>query len=108
MLRPRYTVTPRGGGTGYCGGAIPNGGIVLGLERLNQVRSFDPALWRIEVAAGVTTAALRQLARENGLLFPLNPGAAESSQIGGNVATNAGRPTHAFKYGVTGRWVTGV
>jgi FAD/FMN-containing dehydrogenase len=74
---------------------------------MNRIRSFDPTLWRIEVEAGVTTAALRQIVRENGLLFPPDPGAAESSQIGGNVATNAGGP-HAFKYGVTGRWVTGL
>jgi FAD/FMN-containing dehydrogenase len=47
------------------------------------------------------------MARENGLLFPVDPGAAEQSQIGGNVATNAGGP-HAFKYGVTGAWVTGL
>ena len=50
---------------------------------------------------------LRRIAREGGLLFPPDPGAAEQSQIGGNVATNAGGP-HAFKYGVTGAWVTGL
>ena len=100
-------VTPRGGGTGYAGGAIPQGGIVLSLERMTRVRSFDPLVWRINVEAGMTTEALRTLVRENGLLFPPDPGAAESSQIGGNVATNAGGP-HAFKYGVTGRWVTGI
>ena len=100
-------ITPRGGGTGFAGGAVPLGGIVLGLERLRRVRSIDPFLWRMEVEAGVTTLDVRRLARENGLLFPPDPGAAEQSQIGGNVATNAGGP-HAFKYGVTGDWVTGV
>jgi glycolate oxidase subunit GlcD len=100
-------ITPRGGGTGYCGGATPLGGVVLSLERLNRIRAFDPLLWRVHVEAGVTTAALRTLVRENGLFFPPDPGAAESSQIGGNVATNAGGP-HAFKYGATGRWVTGI
>ena len=50
---------------------------------------------------------LRRRARENGLLFPPDPGAAEQSQLGGNIATNAGGP-HAFKYGVTGAWVTGL
>src|SRR5690242_16694264 len=53
------------------------------------------------------TAALRRRVRESGLVFPPDPGAAESSQIGGNVATNAGGP-HAFKYGATGAWVTGL
>jgi glycolate oxidase subunit GlcD len=99
---------PRGGGTGYAGGAVPlDGGIVLGLERLARVRSFEPLLWRIEVEAGVTTAVVRRHARENGLMFPPDPGAGEQSQIGGNIATNAGGP-HALKYGVTGAWVTGL
>jgi glycolate oxidase subunit GlcD len=101
-------VTPRGGGTGYAGGAVPiYGGVVLSLERMSRIRAFDPLLWRIEVEAGVRTSEVRRLARENGLLFPPDPGAAESSQIGGNIATNAGGP-HAFKYGVTGVWVSGV
>jgi FAD/FMN-containing dehydrogenase len=50
---------------------------------------------------------VRRAAREGGLLFAPDPGAAEQSQIGGNVATNAGGP-HAYKYGVTGAWVTGL
>jgi len=87
-------IVPRGGGTGYAAGAVPlDGGVVLSLERLDRVRSFDPEL--------------RRIAREGGLLFAPDPGAAEQSQIGGNIATNAGGP-HAFKYGVTGKWVTGL
>jgi len=101
-------ITPRGGGSGWAGGAVPLGsGIVLGLERMTSVRSFEPLQWRIEVEAGVTTATVQRLARENGLYFPPDPGAPEESLIGGNVATNAGGP-HCFKYGVTGAWVTGV
>ena len=101
-------IVPRGGGTGYAAGAVPlEGGVVLSLERLDRVRSFDPLLWRIEVEAGLRTAELRRIAREGGLLFAPDPGASEQSQIGGNIATNAGGP-HAFKYGVTGTWVTGL
>jgi glycolate oxidase subunit GlcD len=101
-------VVPRGGGTGFAAGAVPlDGGVVLALERLDRVRSFDPLLWRACVEAGMRTAAVRTLAREGGLVFPPDPGAAEQSQIGGNVATNAGGP-HAFKYGATGAWVTGI
>jgi glycolate oxidase subunit GlcD len=101
-------LTARGGGTGLAGGAIPvQGGVVVGFERLNRVRQFDPLLWRIHVEAGVTTAEVQRLARESGLRFPPDPGAAEISQIGGNIACNAGGP-HAFKYGVTGHWVTGI
>jgi glycolate oxidase len=101
-------LTARGGGTGLAGGAIPvSGGVVVGFERLNRVRQFDPLLWRIHVEAGVTTGDIQRLARETGLRFPPDPGAAEISQIGGNIACNAGGP-HAFKYGVTGHWVTGI
>jgi glycolate oxidase subunit GlcD len=101
-------IVPRGGGSGFAGGAVPvHGGVVVALDRMTGVRSFDPLLWRIHVEAGLRTSELRRLARESGLLFPPDPGAAEQSQIGGNIATNAGGP-HAFKYGVTGRWVTGL
>jgi glycolate oxidase subunit GlcD len=101
-------LTARGGGTGLAGGAIPvEGGVVLGFERLNKIRQFDPLLWRMHVEAGVTTGDVQRLARESGLRFPPDPGAAEISQIGGNIACNAGGP-HAFKYGVTGHWVTGL
>jgi glycolate oxidase subunit GlcD len=101
-------LTARGGGTGLAGGAIPvEGGILLCLDRLNRVRQFDPLLWRMHVEAGVTTGDVQRLARESGLRFPPDPGAAELSQIGGNIACNAGGP-HAFKYGVTGHWVTGL
>jgi glycolate oxidase subunit GlcD len=101
-------LTARGGGTGLAGGAIPvEGGVVIGFERLNRIRQFDPLLWRMHVEAGVTTGDVQRLARESGLRFPPDPGAAEISQIGGNIACNAGGP-HAFKYGVTGNWVTGI
>jgi glycolate oxidase subunit GlcD len=101
-------ITTRGGGTGYAGGAVPTqGGVVLATERLAVIRSFDPLLWRIHVEAGVRTKRVHDVARASGLVFPPDPGASESSTIGGNVATNAGGP-HAFKHGVTGRWVTGI
>ena len=47
-------IVPRGGGTGVAAGAVPDGGVVLALDRLDRVRSFDPELWRIHVEAGVT------------------------------------------------------
>jgi glycolate oxidase subunit GlcD len=98
----------RGGGTGLAGGAVPlSGGVVCSLERLRTIRELEPGLWRMHVEAGLRTREVQRLARENGLCFPPDPGAAEQSQIGGNVATNAGGP-HACKYGVTGNWVTGL
>src|SRR5919201_5022364 len=100
-------IVPRGGGTGLAGGAVPDGGVVLALDLLNRIRSFEPELWRIHVEAGVTTWTLQRTARESGLMFAPDPGALEQSQLGGNIATNAGGP-HAFKYGVVGDWVTGL
>jgi glycolate oxidase subunit GlcD len=101
-------VVARGGGTGLVGGAVPTeGSVVCSMERLRGVRELEPGLWRMSVEAGVTTRHVQRLARESGLFFAPDPGAAEQSQIGGNVATNAGGP-HALKYGVTGNWVAGV
>jgi glycolate oxidase subunit GlcD len=98
----------RGGGTGLAGGAVPTeGGVVVGLEGMHALRSVQPELWRAHVGAGVTTADVHRLARENGLFYAPDPGAAALSQLGGNIATNAGGP-HTFKYGVTGSWVTGL
>jgi glycolate oxidase subunit GlcD len=100
-------IVPRGGGTGYAGGVLGDGGVVLALERLDRVRSIDPEWWRMVAEAGVTTGRVRHVAREHGLYFPVNPGALEQSHIGGNVATNAGGP-HSFRYGVTRQWVQGL
>ena len=101
-------IVARGGGTGLLGGAVPvRGGVVVSLERLRRVRELEPAWWRIYPEAGVSTRDVQRLARENGLFFGPDPGAPEQSQIGGNVATNAGGP-HALKYGVTGAWVAGL
>jgi FAD/FMN-containing dehydrogenase len=103
-------ILPVGGCSGYSGGVVPvfdGPGLAISLERVNRVRELEPLLWRMEAEAGVRTATVQRLARENGLYFPPDPGAPEQSQIGGNLATNAGGP-HTFKYGVTGRWVMGI
>jgi FAD/FMN-containing dehydrogenase len=102
-------IVPVGGGSGLAGGAaaLNADSVAIALHRLDAVRSFDPQLWRMQAEAGVTTATIARLARENGLLFGPDPGAPEDSQLGGMIATNAGGP-HSFKYGVTGDWVTGI
>ncbi|HEY1689733.1 MAG TPA: FAD-linked oxidase C-terminal domain-containing protein [Solirubrobacteraceae bacterium] len=107
-VRKGLPLVPRGGGSGVSGGACPTvGGIVCSLERMRSVLALEPGLWRMRVGAGLLTSEVQRLANENGLLFPPDPGAAEQSQIGGNVATDAGGP-HAFKYGSTRNWVTGL
>lgn len=100
-------ITVRGGGTGLSGGAVPEGGVIISTAGLNRIRSLDPEWWRCEVEAGMTTAELQRRVREVGLRFPPDPGAAATSHIGGNLATNAGGP-HAFGHGVTRAWVLGV
>src|SRR5690606_39179923 len=72
-------IVPRGGGTGFSGGCVPTepGSVVVSVDRLRRIRRFDPFLWRIEVEAGVITADVARLARENGLYYPPDPGAAE-------------------------------
>jgi glycolate oxidase subunit GlcD len=106
--RREIPIVPRGGGSGLVGGAVAvGGGLLVELARLDRFRELDPGGWRAEVEAGVRTATVHRRARESGLLFPPDPGAAEQSQIGGNVATNAGGP-HSLKYGTTRAWLTGL
>ena len=62
-------IVPRGGGTGLAGGAVPSGGIVLSLEAMDAIRSIEPELWRMQAEAGVRTARVHRVARENGLIF---------------------------------------
>ncbi|MBA7676959.1 putative FAD-linked oxidoreductase [subsurface metagenome] len=100
-------VTPRGGGTGLSGGAIPiYGGIVLSLERMNRILEIDGDNFSATVEPGVTLADFYQAVEERGLYYPLYPGE-KSATIGGNVATNAGG-IRAVKYGVTRHFVLGL
>ena len=101
-------IVPVGGRSGLAGGCVPEGeAVCVDLERMDAIRSFDPLLWRMEAEAGVKTATLARRAREVGLIYAPDPGAPEQSNLGGNIACNAGGP-HTFKYGTTGAWVTGV
>jgi len=103
----RIAVTPRGGGTGVCGGCIPiYGGILLSLERMNRILEVDEENFVAVVEPGVVLADLYQAVEERGLYYPLYPGE-KSAFIGGNVATNAGG-MRAVKYGVTRHFVLGL
>ncbi len=102
----RIPVTPRGGGTGLCGGCVPApGGIVLSLEKMNAV-SVDKANQMAVAEAGATLAGFVAAAEEAGLYFPPHPGD-ESAMIGGLVATNAGG-SRAVKYGVIRNYIRGL
>ena len=106
--RHRVPLTPRGAGTGYSGGAVPAaGGVVLSLERLDQILEIDAASLLAVVQPHVVTADLQQAVERIGLFYPPDPASLNQSVIGGNVAECAGGP-RAFKYGTTKRYVLGL
>ncbi len=101
-------VTPRTGGTGVTGGALPvAGGLVLSLERMNSILEIDRDNLAAVVQPGVVTGVLHRAVEEKGLFYPPDPASLDSCTIGGNVAECAGGP-RAVKYGVTGNFVTGI
>ena len=101
-------LVPSGGRTGLSGGACAcNGEIVVSLERLNQIEEFNPVDQTLVCGAGVITEQLQNHAEELGLYYPVDFASAGSSQIGGNIATNAGG-IKVLKYGLTRDWVVGL
>ncbi|MBO1016053.1 FAD-binding oxidoreductase [Achromobacter sp. SD115] len=103
-------VVPRGGNTGLCGGATPDGGagnVVLSLDRMNAVRSIDTIANTMVAEAGAILGNLRRAAQDAGRLLPLSLAAEDSSQIGGNVATNAGG-VNVVRYGMARELVLGL
>jgi len=103
----RIPVTPRGSGTGLCGGCVPHlGGILLSLERMNKILEIDEENHVAVVEAGVVLSSLYRAVEEHGLCYPIYPGE-ETATVGGNIATNAGGMM-AVKYGVTRHFVLGL
>ena len=98
-------VTPRGGGSGLAGGALPlMGGALLSLSRMNKIISIDERNLQVITEPGVVTEILQNAVREKGLFYPPDPSSRGLSYIGGNVSTNAGGPK-AVKYGVVKDYV---
>ncbi|MDO4224237.1 MAG: FAD-binding oxidoreductase [Acinetobacter sp.] len=101
-------VTPSGGRTGLSAGAVAaNGEIVISLDKMNQILQFYPADRMVRIQAGVITEQLQNYAEEQGLYYPVDFASAGSSQLGGNIATNAGG-IKVIKYGMTRNWVLGL
>lgn len=106
--RTRIPVTPRGGGTGLSGGAIPvHGGIVLSMGRLNRILEIDEKNFQAVVEPGVITQQFQEAVEERGLFYPPDPASRGSSHLGGNLAECSGGP-RAVKYGVTRDYVLGL
>ena len=98
-------VTPRGGGTGLSGGALPvHGGVVLSMERFNKILQIDELNLQATVEPGVITKNFQNAVKEKGLFYPPDPASSGSCFIGGNVSENSGGPK-AVKYGVTRDYV---
>jgi glycolate oxidase len=101
-------VTPRGAGTGLAGGATPeHGGVVLSVNRMDQVMRVDPERLFAWVQPGLVNLSLSQQLAPHGLYYAPDPASQQVSTVGGNVATNAGGP-HCLKYGVTLNHVLGL
>ncbi len=104
----KVPVTPRGLGTGLTGGSVPVcGGILISLELMNQIIEIDPDNLVVRTQPGVVTGQLQKACEDYGLYYPVDPASLDECSIGGNVATNAGG-ARAFRYGVTGDYLTGI
>ena len=94
-------VTPRGAGTGLSGGALPiYGGIIISMERFNQILEIDELNLQATVEPGVINEVFQNAVIELGLFYPPDPASKGSCFIGGNVAESAGGPK-CVKYGTT-------
>ncbi len=98
-------VTVAGARTGTVGGAIPFGGTVVSLEKLNKVE-IDQKNRRATVGPGVVLGDFQKEVERVGLFYPPDP-TEWSCQIGGTVATNASG-ARSFKYGATREYVHGL
>lgn len=106
--KEKIPLTPRGGGTGLSGGAIPIfGGIVLSLERMNKILEIDTNNLMATVEAGVITGELRREVEKYNLFYPINPASLDSCTIGGNVA-EATAAANTVKYGATRNYICGL
>ena len=100
-------VTPQGGNTGLVAGQIPQGEILLSLERLRTIREVEPTDDVIVAEAGVPLAVVHEAAEAVGRRFPLSLASEGSATIGGLVSTNAGG-TAVLRYGTMRDLVLGV
>ncbi|MEZ4804581.1 MAG: FAD-linked oxidase C-terminal domain-containing protein [Bacteroidia bacterium] len=94
-------LTTRGSGTGLSGACLPVlGGVVLSLERMNQILEIDTKNHQATVEAGVINENLQNAVQEKGLFYPPDPASKGSCTLGGNVAHSSGGP-RCVKYGTT-------
>ena len=104
----KLALTPFGGRTGLSAAAVAsNGEIVVSFDYMNRILDFNAYDRTVTCEPGVVTAQLQQYAEEQGLYYPVDFASTGSSQIGGNIGTNAGG-IKVIRYGMTRNWVAGL
>ncbi len=104
----KKTLLPSGGRTGLSGAATAiDNEVVVSFEKMSTIKDFNEVDQTVVCEAGVITEALQNFALEKDLFYPVDFAARGSSQLGGNVATNAGG-IKVLRYGLTRQWVTGL
>ena len=104
----QISLVPSGGRTGLSAGAVAaNGEVVVAFDYMNSISGFNAMDKTVRCGAGVITEQLQDYAEEQGLFYPVDFASAGSSQIGGNIGTNAGG-IKVIRYGMTRDWVAGL
>jgi len=104
----KVPVVPSGGRTGLSGGAVaPSGELVISLARMRRMDPVDELGATVRVEAGAVTEEVHRHVAERGFLWPVDFASKGSSQVGGNIATNAGG-VRVIRYGLTRNWVLGL
>lgn len=106
--REHLAIVPSGGRTGLSAGAVAHRGeLLLSMDNLNTMQDFNPIDRTVRCGAGVITQTLQEFALEQDLFYPVDFASSGSSQIGGNVSTNAGG-IKVIRHGMTRDWVAGL
>ncbi len=104
----KIALVPSGGRTGLSGAACATQGeVIVSFEKMNKILQFNEIDGTVEIEPGVITEELQNFAKEKGYYYPVDFAASGSSQMGGNIATNAGG-IKVVRYGMTREWVVGL
>lgn len=101
-------LVPSGGRTGLSGAAVAtNQEVVVAFDYMNKILDFNEIDREVICQPGVITKQLQNYADEKGLYYPVDFASSGSSQIGGNIGTNAGG-IKVIRYGMTRNWIAGL
>lgn len=104
----KVALVPSGGRTGLSAAAVAaNGEVVVSFDYMNRILDFNEYDRTVVCQPGVVTEQLQNFAEEHDLYYPVDFASAGSSQIGGNIGTNAGG-IKVIRYGMTRDWVAGL